>query len=212
MMTVLNSIATQHDAWLTTLAALICLVGSAITLNLVCKAALCHGMARYGWHFLVAIASGSTVWCANFVAMLAYEPSAPLVLLPDLTILSLVIAVVGTGIGFVVMTGGFPRFAPVIGGAMVGASIAAMHYIGMLAYRVDGLIEWNLHYFYASIALAILFGSLSGQVLMRLRHPISYRLAVLAFATAVVSIHVTSMAALTMTPAVTSYSARVQSA
>jgi diguanylate cyclase (GGDEF)-like protein len=194
MITVLNCIATQHEAWLTTLAALICLVGSAITLNLVRKAAKCHGAVRYGWHFLVAIASGSTVWSTHFVAMLAYEPSAPVVLLPDLTILSLVIAVVGTGIGFVVMTGGFPRFAPVIGGAMVGASIAAMHYIGMLAYRVDGLIEWNMDYFYASIVLAVLFGSLSGQVLMRLSYPTSYRLAVLTFTIAIVSLHFTGMA------------------
>jgi len=200
MITVLNCIATQHEAWLTTLAALICLVGSAITLNLVRKAAKCHGAVRYGWHFLVAIASGSTVWSTHFVAMLAYEPSAPVVLLPDLTILSLVIAVVGTGIGFVVMTGGFPRFAPVIGGAMVGASIAAMHYIGMLAYRVDGLIEWNMDYFYASIVLAVLFGSLSGQVLMRLRYPTSYRLAVLTFTIAIVSLHFTGMAAMTVTP------------
>lgn len=196
MMTVLNSIAMQHDARLTTLAALICLVGSAITLNLVRKAARCHGFLRYGWHFLVAIASGSTAWCAHFVAMLAYQPSAPAVLPADLTILSLATAIVGTGIGFVVMTGGFPRFAPLIGGAMVGASIAAMHYIGLLAYRVHGLIEWNMNYFYASIVFAVLLGSLSGQILMRFRYPTSYRLAVLAFTATVVSLHFTGMAAL----------------
>lgn len=200
MITIVNCIATQHNIWFVLLAAAVCTIGATITLNLLRKALETTRMQRYGWHFLIAVASGSTVWCTHFIAMLAYEPDAPVILNQPLTLLSLAIAIVGTGIGFVIATGGFTRASPMIGGAMVGLSIAAMHYTGMLAYRVDGIVEWNEDFFYASIILAVIFSALSTELAVSAKTQHQFRGAIALLILAVISLHFTGMTALSVTP------------
>ena len=87
--------------------------------------------------------------------MLAYEPGAPVSFDPLMTVVSLLIAIVGAGAGFVVAASGLARYAPAVGGAIVGAAIAAMHYIGMMAYRVQGIVSWDMGYLVASIVLSV---------------------------------------------------------
>ena len=65
------------------------------------RARCTSGTQRIGWAFLTSVASGATIWCTHFVAMLAFRAGVPVTLDPVLTITSLVIAIVGTfaGIG-----------------------------------------------------------------------------------------------------------------
>ena len=65
--------------------------------------------------------------------MLAFEPGIPNAYNISLTILSLIAAIVLTAIGFAVAMAPDVRASAWLGGAIVCAGIAAMHYTGMAA-------------------------------------------------------------------------------
>jgi NO-binding membrane sensor protein with MHYT domain len=139
---VLSCIVTEHNLWLVLLAAFVCISGGWITLGLLQRAEKTQGLQRGGWIFLTAVAAGSSVWCTHFIAMLAYEVGAPVTFDPILTMASFLLAVAGSSVGFAVMLSRTPQLAPELGGAGVGLAIATMHYTGMMAYHVDGIVEW----------------------------------------------------------------------
>ncbi|MDQ0470393.1 putative bifunctional diguanylate cyclase/phosphodiesterase [Labrys wisconsinensis] len=202
-MRVLSCIATEHNPWLVLLAALTCISGSWVALDLFRRADERRGLQKSGWIFLAAVAAGSSVWCTHFIAMLAYEPKAPIAFDPLLTMVSLVIAIVGCGYGFAAALMRIPPLAPELGGGAVGLAIALMHYTGMMAYRVDGVIAWNTDYVAASVVIAVVLGALAvGQAVRRPLAGSKY-LALVLFVLAVVGLHFTAMAAASVTPMAT---------
>ncbi len=200
MMTVLNCEAFQHNVWLVLLAALVCALGCWAVTGLFGRVLLTVGAQRRGWQFLTAIAAGSTIWCTHFVGILSYQPDVPISFDPILTIVSSLLAVLGSGVGIAVATASPRREAPIVGGALLGLSIAAMHYCGMFAYRVDGIVRWNAALLTLSIAISVV---LSAAALFAAVHQISSsgRLhATFLLAMAIVGLHFTGMAAFTVTP------------
>ncbi len=186
-MTVLGCIVHQHNIWLMMLSGLICVAGSSVTAQLFLRTLKTSGLQKTGWHFLTAIVAGVAIWCTHFVGMLGFDTGLPVGFDPFLTMLSLVIAIVGSAAGFVFAGSGFTRFAPVIGGTIVGLTITFMHYTGMMAYRVQGIVSWDMSYLVASIVLsvglsatalhfAMQAGSRAGNVMTGLlSHPALYR-------------------------------------
>lgn len=158
-MTVLGCIVHEHNIWLVLLAALLCGVGSWVTARLFHRTTATTGRQRIGWHFLTALSAGVAIWCTHFVAMLGFDAGVPVAFDPELTILSLLIAVVGATIGFVVSANRVSRVMPAFGGALVGLAIAAMHYVGMMAYRVQGIVSWDQQHLVASIILSVGFAA-----------------------------------------------------
>ncbi|QPC90064.1 bifunctional diguanylate cyclase/phosphodiesterase [Mesorhizobium sp. INR15] len=199
-MRVISCIATEHNLWLVLLAALICVTGCWVTVGLFDRARKTAGVQMRGWLFLTAVAAGSSIWCTHFIAMLAYQPGAPITFDPVLTMISLVIAIAGTGAGFALASGNRGRFTPEFGGCIVGLAISAMHYTGMMAYHVAGIVEWDSLYVAASLVISVVFSAAAiGQVVRR-----SYRMAEHVGAgllvLAIVGLHFTGMAAVAVTP------------
>jgi diguanylate cyclase len=200
MMNVIGCITGEHNLWLVMLAAIVCVMGSFVTLRLFVRAAATTGVDRFGWVFLTGVAGGSSIWCTHFIAMLGYDPRAPVTFDPVLTIVSLLIAIAGTAAGLAVATSNRTRLAPALGGAVVGLAISAMHYTGMVAYRVDGLVAWDSSYVVASILFAVAFGGLAFEVA---RQPTihGYRyIATGLLVIAIVCLHFTGMTAFQVTP------------
>lgn len=162
-MSVFGCIVYKHNLWLVFLAVLICGTGSWVTARLVLRAFATQGMQRVGWQFIAAVVAAADIWCTHFVAMLGFEPGVPVAFDPVLTIASLLIALVGGFLGFVVATSGFTRAAPTLGGAIVGLAVALMHYTGMLAYRVEGIVSWNRSWLVTSIAFSVGASALAFQ-------------------------------------------------
>ncbi|MEZ5764550.1 MAG: MHYT domain-containing protein [Xanthobacteraceae bacterium] len=82
----------------------------------------------------------------------------------------------GTLFGFAIATGRRMRLTPAIGGAVVGLVIAAMHYTGMMAYRVQGVVSWDTSYLVASIVLSVTLSALALRFASRRNEPAgSYR-------------------------------------
>lgn len=158
-MRVLSCIVTAHNLWLVLLAAFVCVSGGWITLNLLRRAENTYGLQRGGWIFLTGVAAGSSIWCTHFVAMLAYEVGAPVTFDPILTMASFLLAVAGCAGGFAVTLSRLPRIAPELGGVVVGLAVTIMHYTGMMAYHVDGIVEWDRSYVIASVILSVIFAA-----------------------------------------------------
>lgn len=140
MMRVVSCITMLHDLRLVALAAIICIGGGWVTFELLRRARDRRGRQKSGWLFLAAVACGSSVWCTHFIAILAYDVAAPVTFDPQLTMLSLLIVIAASALGFrYALAYRNPRI--VLGGMSLGGGISAMHYSGMMAYHVDGIIR-----------------------------------------------------------------------
>src|SRR5262245_56890224 len=130
MIDVVLCITTGHDPWLVVLAVFVCCIGAFTVVQMFERARTTSGFQRLGWIFLTAVGAGATIWCTHFVAMLGFRPGVPVHIDPVLTILSLVVAILGTGVGFAFSTWREGTLFRAVGGGLAGASIASMHFMG----------------------------------------------------------------------------------
>jgi diguanylate cyclase (GGDEF)-like protein/PAS domain S-box-containing protein len=198
-MRLLTCLVIEHDPWLVILAAAICLLGAWVSVRLCRRACTSFGHAHLGWVFLGAVAAGAGVWCTHFVAMLAYRPAAPIGYAPGPTGLSLLVAILGAG-GALMLASQPHRRAPEAGGAILGASIAAMHYTGMQAVTVEAAMVWDPLYIVLSVLAAIAFAALALGRAARDRKPTGLLAAAGLLALAIVALHFLGMAALAILP------------
>ncbi|WJS05718.1 putative bifunctional diguanylate cyclase/phosphodiesterase [Roseibium aggregatum] len=201
MFNVLDCVFYQHNIALVALAAVVCLFGSAVTLRLLRRGVRADKAQRVGWQFLAAVAGGGSVWTTHFVAMLAFEPNAPVSFDPALTLLSLVIAIVGLFTSFLLSGLQNGKILPGLGGAFAGISFGAMHYVGMFAYRTVGLVEWQFGYIVASILFSAVCSAAAIMLIWRRylgtkRYWVSVSLMVFG----IVGLHFTGMTAFHVTP------------
>jgi len=200
MMTVLGCIAHEHNPWLVLVALLVGLAGSWLTSRLFLRTLNAQHLQRFGWHFLTGVAAAVAVWCTHFIAMLGFNPRVPVMFDTTVTMLSLLIALTGTTAGFLVAADWRAKCAPAVGGAIVGLAIALMHYTGMQAYRVQGIVTWNLPGVVASVALAVVLSAIALQSAIRGgRHAGNIMAGTMALAIA--TLHFTGMSAFQVEPA-----------
>ncbi|MFG6598782.1 MULTISPECIES: MHYT domain-containing protein [unclassified Sulfitobacter] len=181
------------------LAALLCAFGSWVIANLYRHALKQTPRQALLWYFLTAVTSGIAIWCTHFIAMLAYQPDAPVSFDFGLTFVSLLIAIIGSTLGILIAGMYRRRFTNVIGGVILGLSISAMHYTGMVAYRIEGMIHWDQNYLVASVVLAMVLSIVAlsfggrGEKYARSKMTAS-------FALAIIGLHFTGMAAFHVMP------------
>ncbi len=117
-----------------------------------------------------------------------------------LTVLSLVVAVVVTGMGLVIAVLTPAWWSPVVGGAVVGAGIAAMHFTGMAAFELPGRLKWSSDL----VTLSIVFGvTLTAGALFMAKRREDLRtslIAALLLTLAIVAMHFTAMGAIEIVP------------
>jgi diguanylate cyclase len=199
-MRVISCIIHDHNLWFVLVAAILCLSGSLVSSMLIRRTFLEEGISKAHWCFLSAVTAGAATWTTHFIAMLGYEISAPVSLEGALTVLSALVAVAGIGLGLFVASLRRMPAAPLLGGAAIGLAIASMHYIGMFAYRVDGVVRWDTTYIAASLILTTV---LSALAIKRLRAGADKGRIVQAgtlLALAIAGLHFTGMAAFAVTP------------
>lgn len=132
--------------WLTpTLSYLMACVGAALGLRCTLRALSATGASRRNWLLTAAAAIGSGIWTMHFVAMFGFTvDGSELRYNVALTFLSLVVAVLVTGLGvFVVGHGRHRGRSILLGGLTTGLGVAAMHYLGMAAVRIHGGIDYD---------------------------------------------------------------------
>ncbi|HET7911402.1 MAG TPA: MHYT domain-containing protein, partial [Pseudolabrys sp.] len=200
MLTVYNCLVDEHDLRLVVLAALVCAIASFAALSLLHHVRRSTGYMRAVWLTVSAISTGFGIWATHFVAMLAYSPAIQNAYSVPLTSLSLVAAIVLTGVGLAVAVSSKFRGGTWIGGGLVGGGIAVMHYTGMAAFEVQGRIIWDLPLVTASIVLGAVIGAAALPVGLR-ADSLKWKLSgALLLTLAICSHHFTAMGAASLIP------------
>ena len=200
MFRVFTCLTVEHDWRLVVIAGLVCFLASLCAISLFHRAQASHGRARAAWILTASAATGFGIWATHFLAMLAYDPGVGTAYGIVLTALSLVTTVAVTGVGLSVAIYRPVRWAPEIGGGIVGAGIATMHYLGMSALELPGHIAWSLDLVAASIVLGILLGAAALRIAVRGDTILNMCIAAAVLTLAIVSHHFTAMGAVEIVP------------
>lgn len=205
MYQILTCLAIDHDPRYTLAAVAICVMGSFLTMRLFARARQSKSIQRANWLFLAGMIGGTTIWTTHFVAMLGYQAPGNVGFLPGFTGLSFVISVLATTAGFAIATYGGNTALAEGGGLIVGLGIACMHYTGMAAYTMQGVLVWEPAYVVASMVFGAVFGILATNRVVR---PVNWfcKYSGMTFLVlAIASTHFTAMAAFSVSfdPALT---------
>lgn len=198
-MRVLNCVVEDHNLLLVALAAMVCVVGSAVTMQLFRKIRGSLGLTRATWLVTGAGAGGATIWCTHFIAMLAWTPSLATTYEPMATSASLVLALVGCAIALGV---GSVRgnISELTGGALFGLTVAGMHYLGMAGLKNRAFLIFDPIYVGVSIVLAVGLGMAAFYLASARQLRGSAVTGSIALVACIVSLHFTGMGAVTVLP------------
>ena len=196
---ILACVGTKHDLRLVLLAALICALGAVTAMQAFARAQKASPAQRAPWLILAGAAGGAGVWATHFVAMLAYSPGLPIQYGVGMSAASLAIVIGGACGGFLIAGSGKGR--PLLGGAVVGAAIAVMHYCGVGAIHAFH-VSWNAAYVVASI-MASLVGAAFALAVGHRRGVPAQVFAPIILVLAICGLHFTAMTGMTVTPDLT---------
>jgi signal transduction histidine kinase len=197
MLLVVACITGQHDLRLVVLAGVVCVFASLAAMTMLRRGAETVSHLRIFWVTAAGIVAGCGIWSTHFIAMLAFDPGLPVGYDIGLTLLSIFIAVGMSIFGFAVT---LRKGMVLVGGAIAGAAIGSMHYVGMTALRAPATAAWDMNYIAVSWAIGI---GLSILALQRIRRGNSYRHyaeATLLFTLGICGLHFTGMTAVTYYP------------
>jgi diguanylate cyclase (GGDEF)-like protein/PAS domain S-box-containing protein len=200
MFRVLYCIKDHHDLRLVFLAAVICLMSSFAAMYLMQRARATEGLSQFKWIAVAGLATGCGIWATHFIAMMAYDPGVALRYDIVMTLFSLyaAVGVTALGIGIAVRHPSAP--GALAGGAVVGAGIGIMHFMGMAALRFPGYIAWAPDLVTSSIAFSMLLCAVSLYSAVRAREGYRTAMGALWLVLAIVAMHFTAMGAATVVP------------
>jgi NO-binding membrane sensor protein with MHYT domain len=182
-----------------TLAYVLSFLGSLLGLLLATRARDVTGASRVKWLLLAAIAIGGTgIWLMHFMAMVGFDVPSTVVRYDVLvTMASVVLAVVIVGIGLLIVGMGTPALGKLlIGGPITGVGVAAMHYTGMAAIRLGGVITFEPTRVALSVAIAVVAATVALWFALVIRGAAATVGAATLMGAAVCSMHYTGMAAI----------------
>ncbi len=192
---------TQYG-WLTpTLAYLFSFLGCLLGLKATARARMIPvGGRRARWLVLAAWAIGGTgIWVMHFVAMVGYSITGSQVRFDlNITLASWIAAIIVVGFGlFIVGYTTRPTFPKiVVAGLFMGVGVAAMHYTGMAAMRMDGTAVWDMRLIVASVVIAVVASTVALWFTVSVRKTGAVVGAAAIMGVAVCAMHYTGMAAL----------------
>jgi NO-binding membrane sensor protein with MHYT domain len=156
---------------------------------------------RNRWLTIAAFAiGGGAIWLMHFAAMLGFDvPDSPVRYSIPVTVLSFVVAVVTVGIGLLIVGTGrrnFPKVAAA--GLLTGIGVLGMHFTGMEALHVAGVIHYNAMMVVASGVIAVVASTAALWFAVSVRGYGRTAAAAGIMSVAVCGMHYTGMAAMSV--------------
>jgi NO-binding membrane sensor protein with MHYT domain len=189
-----------YDPFLVALSILVAIFASYTALDLSGHLGPTRGFARRGWLMAAAFTMGGGIWSMHFVAMLAFIMPTPMSYDIGLTTLSLMVAIVVTGVGFYVISRQSASPLPlVLSGIFMGFGIAGMHYTGMAAMRGHAEISYDPLFVALSLVIAIGASTVALWVAFRTTDLGQKLVAAVVMGLAISGMHYTGMRAATFT-------------
>ncbi|MFE3517500.1 MHYT domain-containing protein [Streptomyces sp. NPDC059166] len=172
-------------------------IGAALGLRCTVRALGARGRSRRNWLLTAASALGTGIWTMHFVAMLGFGVTGTDIRYDvPLTLLSLLVAMLVVGAGVFMVGYGRNRPAALLaGGLTTGLGVASMHYLGMAALRLHGVVTYDPGLVAASVAIAVVAATAALWAALNIRSPRAVALASLVMGAAVSSMHYTGMLA-----------------
>jgi PAS domain S-box-containing protein len=151
-----------YDYRLVALSVIIAILAAYAALDLAGRITSARGQLRFVWLIGGSLAMGLGIWSMHYIGMLAFHLPIPVLYDWPTVLLSLLAAILASGIALFVVSGkemGLIRAS--IGGIFMGVGIAAMHYIGMAAMRLSAMHHWSRALVVLSVVLAIVISFLA---------------------------------------------------
>lgn len=184
-----------YDPLLVILSMAVSVVASYTALDVGARIWQARGASRAAWIAAAATAMGGGIWSMHFIAMLAF--SLPMEIRYDfgLTIASLLIAILASGIGFALVDrkSGPARLG--LSGLLTGLGVAGMHYTGMAALVLPARLTYETVPLLLSVGIAIVAATTALAIATRVSRPIWRAGAAIVMGAAVCGMHYTGMAA-----------------
>jgi PAS domain S-box-containing protein len=187
--------AGTYDLSLVALSIVVAALASFTALDLAGRIRTASNWTRYAWLAAAALAMGGGIWSMHFIGMLAFSMPGMMVSYDfGLTLLSLVIPIAVTAFGFVVAIQPDTRWVGLLlSGIVMGFGIAAMHYTGMAAMRMNAALSYE--WWWVGISVAIAIGAATVALWLSLQHtnPLQRVWAATVMGLAVSGMHYTAM-------------------
>jgi PAS domain S-box-containing protein len=159
-----------YNYWLVALSFGVAVFTSYTAIALVERVTASHGSVRRAWLIGGAVAMGSGIWCMHTIGMLAFQLPIPVRYHLPTVALSLLAAVLASFVALFVVSGQRMGWREVLfGSAMMGTGIAAMHYIGMAAMRMEAVPVYHIAILAASVLLAVVIAYVGLTLLFHMR-------------------------------------------
>ncbi|MCZ4514436.1 hypothetical protein O3Q52_41175 [Streptomyces sp. ActVer] len=175
-------------------------LGAALGLRCITRSLRNDQSWKPGWLALGAASIGSGIWTMHFIAMIGFQVAESRIRYDvGLTILSLAVAIVVVGLGvFAVGYRGANTATLLMAGTFTGVGVAAMHYIGMAAIRLNGSLQYDVRMVALSVVIAIVAATAALWAAVAIRGFMTSLGASLVMGVAVSGMHYTGMAALSV--------------
>ncbi|MDD5296846.1 MAG: response regulator [Rhodocyclaceae bacterium] len=126
--------------------------------------------SRRRWLAAGGFAMGIGVWTMHFVGMLAFSLPCRTGYTPGLTLFSIIPAILASTLALsLIARSAISLLRLGMGGLLMGAGIGAMHYSGMAAMRLDGIVRYDLSLFLLSLVVAVALATLALWLKFRLQ-------------------------------------------
>ena len=155
MSEVLAHLFHHHDLRLVARAGLVCFCGLVTAFRLYSRLRGARGLVRLAWTLLIGLVAGTAVWATHMLIMQGFSPGLEIGFWPGSTLLSLLVAVIFMCGGFAIAGSQHSDSNQVAGGVLIGFGLAAMHYLGMNAMAVQGVVVWDGAAIGLSVALGV---------------------------------------------------------
>lgn len=162
----------RHDPVLVLLSVGVAMLTSALALHLASLAR----QASTATHRRLAVATGGAalgagIWAMHFIGMLAFTLCTPVSYDLTTTLLSMLPGLAASWVALWLLARPQLRSSQLlVGGALVGLGIGAMHYSGMAAMRLTPALRYDPLWFLASIVLAVPLAMLALWIRFGLRN------------------------------------------
>ncbi|MBU2669580.1 signal protein [Actinoplanes bogorensis] len=190
--------------WITpTVSYVLSVLGSMLGLTCAVRFRTAGGRGERIWWLVLASLSigGTAIWSMHFVAMMGFSVvGTPIRYDVGLTVASAVIAVLAVGVGLTIalLGTGAKNLRIVIGGVIAGLGVAAMHYTGMAAMKLNGEVSYAMTQVGLSIGIAVVAAAVALWLAVTVRRPIVIFAAALVMGIAVNGMHFTGMTAMSV--------------
>ncbi len=132
-------------------------------------AQLASGTARRKWLVAGGVTMGTGIWSMHFVGMLAFKLPCAVNYSPWLTALSVVPGILACVLALHLVARSHTGLRDMlVGGLLIGLGIGTMHYSGMAAMRLDGVVRYDRNLFLLSVVVAVLLAVLALWLKLRL--------------------------------------------